>query len=363
MFTEAVLGAIVQAVFTHLDERVKPVDRLLQLTPTSLQNTLDPKQRAFKHALGVAGKKVEHLYPQQVAELFDASFFKHEGASFLADFLTRHRAPNARDLVKAWADSLGLPLERRSRVVNELLPVGEYLIACLEDALLLEEDLAELHNQRDQFRSRQALEAIQVELANAVSTVERDQISATVPIVIFAMNRDEAKQLKSKEVFVPKRNNPKLNKFNEFLRLLKKHKIDDFIEFYGDQRDDWHLPFMKTQTVRQYIETHVQNANNANVAEGFTVKPKFESENFLSVDENICGRTWHKIAERAILIVDAISLFHPRLQRLLTHSGFDNQGTVPMVLLSPIDTELPPLHQFVIDSTGAGEDQLGLTNA
>ena len=59
---------------------------------------LDGVQKAFMYALRRTFEKFEKQYPQWSVELFDMSFFEHEGAPILALFLIRNGHPNPTDL-------------------------------------------------------------------------------------------------------------------------------------------------------------------------------------------------------------------------------------------------------------------------
>jgi hypothetical protein len=80
---EAILSAIVDAVIAYTFE--KSADQLGERVRERLG--LDPTKKALKEALGQAFEHLSQRHPQWVADNFDASFFEHEGAPVLAQFL------------------------------------------------------------------------------------------------------------------------------------------------------------------------------------------------------------------------------------------------------------------------------------
>ncbi len=155
---EVVLTTIAQAVFSHV---------LQQTNVTSqVQRTLlgrEPKQLAFRRALGKALDHLDHEHPEWTSALFDASFFENEGAPVLAQFMVRDGQPDPSDLAARWADSLNIRRgERRTALTRELEPVAAFFLNDLAEALKAESELDGLNNSR-------ALES----LANSVRVLQR----------------------------------------------------------------------------------------------------------------------------------------------------------------------------------------------
>jgi hypothetical protein len=90
--TEFILTQIATKTFGYLIEASKD----------SVNKTLfgDPKEKAFERALEKAVRQLEAEYPEWVDSLFDESFFVHEGAPVLAQFLLRDGNPDASEMAK-----------------------------------------------------------------------------------------------------------------------------------------------------------------------------------------------------------------------------------------------------------------------
>src|SRR2546428_10493692 len=99
---EFVLGAITKAVFSYLVQQGGVTDQMRRALGQ------DPVQRASQRSLGKACEVLERQHPEWVANTFDASFFEHEGAPLLAQFLVRDGHPDPGELAARWADALYL---------------------------------------------------------------------------------------------------------------------------------------------------------------------------------------------------------------------------------------------------------------
>ncbi len=142
---EIMLAAIADAVFSYIV--AKGGDELGGWAKNKLG--LDPAKKAFKEALGEAFEDLERDQPYWVAEQFDASFLKHEGAPILAAFLVRDGRPDASELAARWTDSLNIKQpERRAFHTRELEPVAASFLESLAHRLKAKEELSELHDSR-----------------------------------------------------------------------------------------------------------------------------------------------------------------------------------------------------------------------
>src|SRR5215510_211490 len=140
---ESVLGAITKAVFSYLLQQGGVTDQLRRALGQ------DPVQRAFQRSLGKACEALERQYPDWVANSFDPSFFAHEGASLLAQFLVRNGHPDPSELAARWANTLYLSdPERRMVLTRELEPVAVDFLETLARALQGEKALDALNDHR-----------------------------------------------------------------------------------------------------------------------------------------------------------------------------------------------------------------------
>jgi HEAT repeat protein len=130
----------------------------------------DSKKRAFGRALSVAIAKLEAEHPEWVLALFDANFFSKEGAPVIAQFLIRDGKPDASELAKLWADSMGLKGEKRTARVRELEPAAADFLQNLAQALKTEPELSELYDSRAFERIAESAEAIHRALGTEKAT-------------------------------------------------------------------------------------------------------------------------------------------------------------------------------------------------
>src|ERR1051326_1525975 len=114
---EIILTAIADGVFGYMID--KHGDKLGDWARDKMRR--DPIKKAFKSALSRTIIEFEQRHPQWIVDYFDASFFEHQGAPVLAQFLVRDGHPDPGELAALWADSLNIHKpERRSYYTREL---------------------------------------------------------------------------------------------------------------------------------------------------------------------------------------------------------------------------------------------------
>ena len=142
-FGEIILTAIAEAVFGYLID--KHGDRLGDWARD--KRGRDPIKKAFKNALKETITQFEQRHPQWIADYFDASFFEHEGAPILAQFLIRDGHPDPSELAARWADTLNIRRpERRAFYIRELEPVAADFLNFLAYQLKAQGALRELND-------------------------------------------------------------------------------------------------------------------------------------------------------------------------------------------------------------------------
>ncbi len=172
---EIVLTAIADAVFGYL--LTKYGDTLGDWARSRAGR--EPMRKAFKNALGRTFAQFEQQYPQWVANHFDASFFEHEGAPILAQFLVRDGHPDPCELAARWADALNLRQpERRTFYTRQLESVASDFLTLLAHHLKAEKALRELHDSRTFEQLAEDVQAIRLKLAagHATEGTRRDYL-------------------------------------------------------------------------------------------------------------------------------------------------------------------------------------------
>jgi hypothetical protein len=172
-----------------------------------------------------------------------------------------------------------------------------------------------------------------------------------IPFVIFAMVHQEADELISEIIF----ENPAVapierERFARLVEILAEHDFDDISEFYGETREGWRPPIANLAAIRDTIEEIVKRVNHHRQATpGVSIiRPQFFSADFLSDDPDWRGQTWDQLSKLGcVLIIDAISMFHPFLRQKLLLSEFGSNERVSIVVLSPVGPGVLPINQFL----------------
>jgi hypothetical protein len=76
--------------------------------------------------------------------------------------------------------------------------------------------------------------------------------------------------------------------------------------------------------------------------------PKFVSDDFFGLDDQKFADTCDALtASNAIIVIDAISLFHPDLRERLIQSGITDEKSVSTLTFSPVDPSAIHVNQLV----------------
>jgi hypothetical protein len=214
------------------------------------------------------------------------------------------------------------------------------------------------------------------ELTECLRCVEKETLKSSrpasskeeieIPFVIVAMTDKEASELVSEKAFDKETVPPAERKsFRTFLMALQEQGIKSFEDSYGPQREDW-KPIADSceSDCQASIVDHVQEICKRlnDIREGDPGRPPIKAS-FLSADffedansKNNC--TWDVTCKQftrsgGVLIVDAISLFHPDLHERLASSEISSHENVAILILSPVSSkalEVNDLIENVIDS-------------
>lgn len=237
--SEIILTAIADAVFGYL------LDKHGDVIGEWIRNKRgrDPVQRAFKKAVGSALTRLQQQHSEWVADLFDASFFEHEGAPVLAQFLLRDGHPDPSELAARWADSLNLrQTERRTYYTRELEPVASDFLDDLAQQLKMQGALRVLNDSRAFEQLAQDVRAIreQIKADTATPGTSHDYLSWLIARNLYIDSRGTFQtqrqvQVKLDEVYISLRaqhENPFLDLMLDRLLLI----FDEFDYFPADPR-------------------------------------------------------------------------------------------------------------------------------
>lgn len=171
-------------------------------------------------------------------------------------------------------------------------------------------------------------------------TIEND--TSGVPVVVYAMTEKEAKELKSKKCFKDTKNVPPIERdnFKNLSGILKLQGLDDIPIFYGHERDDWRPQLASLENPKERNTKSIKETlgDIFKQHQDHDVHFKFHSQAYFSDDDSEAQyEAWGELEEKGgILIVDAISLFHPQLRKKLSDSGIGTKEETSIIVLSPV---------------------------
>jgi hypothetical protein len=203
---------------------------------------------------------------------------------------------------------------------------------------------------RDKFQPDQALFA---ELKALHQDIEQEFADVVdIPFVIAAMTTGEAQALFSEEVFDHPTIAPdERNKFHHFKQELFKHLPGEYVDRYSTKRDSWCPLIEQQRTISEIIWDSVADMNDQrqqvnSMAQIY--RPKFVSAEFFSDDANVHQKIWDRLYHSGcVLIVDAISLFHPWIAKELDKSNVSSSDNVAMLVVSPINANDIPVNKII----------------
>ena len=154
-----------------------------------------------------------------------------------------------------------------------------------------------------------------------------------VPILVVAMNKSEAKELFE--------NGNAGGKFQEFKKYFTEEEIDEWIPHYEEERESWHPYSGKNgETIYNIIWRVIAEFNGRREDEKKYqfVYPEFVSNDFFDDEENQdkFGDMFEKTG--ALVIVDAISMFHPKIQKAFSRSEISSYSKVHVFGVAPVNT-------------------------
>jgi len=194
------------------------------------------------------------------------------------------------------------------------------------------------------------LDQLYVDVTKELSQSEAIEIH----FVIMAMTQDEAQSL------IPQKQSNEEEQSNEdqsstlentpfhtLLDTLRNHGVPDILPLYGPRRKDWR-PYTAAQISIEVIIQDLINFINLNQPNHPPLQPVFSSTNFFIEDFNTRMRS-HTALEQSgcVLIVDAVSLFHPDLKKRLVGSQLLSDENVAVIVLSPIDSHDNKVYEMI----------------
>lgn len=179
----------------------------------------------------------------------------------------------------------------------------------------------------------------------------------TIPFVVAAMTSSEAETLVNLEVFNSDDVTPReRNQFIRFRQVLQEqHGIAELLSYYGEKRESWKP--QQAKPIGELITGMVDRLNSRTRQtrrDSPPLQPQLVSTVFLDQESPVRNEVWRNMNQLGyILIVDAVSLFHPVLrQRLLQSQMGASEQLVSMVVLSPISSRRLLANQILEEELG-----------
>lgn len=154
--------------------------------------------------------------------------------------------------------------------------------------------------------------------------------SVYIQVVTIAMTLGEAEQLISGEIF---KNQEERKQFEELRVVLQEYELADFTAHYKESRDAWcPLIIGNQKSVETILRGLVKDFNERQ--HKVEISLKFRSDDYFS--EEHCYDTFEALEEKGgILIVDALSIYHPDIRECFIKSRLPN-NRVAMIVISPL---------------------------
>ena len=204
-----------------------------------------------------------------------------------------------------------------------------------------------------------AEDALHGQLSKLIVNVDGElkQLSVVrIPFVVVAMTKEQAQALDNETVFDDQEVAPAERvRFRAFKQALQAHGIDDLPGFYADERGAW-KPYSSSHWSIEEIIVETFDAVNKSEKIGTNLpllEPEFFSEDFFRTDAGPATNLWAKLGRSGcVLVVDAVSIFHPLLRKTLSDSEVSSNEFVAVLMVSPVSTNEIQVNQLIENIVG-----------
>jgi len=163
-----------------------------------------------------------------------------------------------------------------------------------------------------------------------------------IPFVVAAMNYDQAVDL----INTPAGRQVPFQRFSRALPQQKRALVD-LLPCYSPQRDDWKPPGYQQHTILEVVAGVIARLKQLGYISDLT-QPQFLSEELFSSDPQIRNSTGALLSEAvSVLLVDAVSLFHPEIMQRLLETGLAANRNVALFVHSPLGAGTLPANQLI----------------
>jgi hypothetical protein len=180
-------------------------------------------------------------------------------------------------------------------------------------------------------------------IAKYLVKLEREKAGAKrkqllLPTIVVSMNQEESSELQNRSVLEKHAGKEEAQKYEQFLEALDKEGCQNPFERYKGDRDLWEPPFGEGKTISELIESGLLKVNQNSAENEQTIIGYSITDEFFNGEVN--KNEFVKIAkeEGCLIIIDAISLFHPLVRKRLHKSGLPSQSKSAVIFISPTVT-------------------------
>lgn len=186
------------------------------------------------------------------------------------------------------------------------------------------------------------LQSLHAEVQQKLGQIE----AIDVPLVIAAMNQEEAASLKTGQAFAGLEVAPiDRVRFEQLENVLVGV---DWNSHYKTNRDEWNphtAPGSTIDGIVVDILSHINRCEREPKNLPIVRRQSF-SEDFFKLSKQV--ETWDRLRQSGgVMIVDAVSLFHPGLRDVLVQSALTAHDNVAVLVLSPSNAHELPANQLV----------------
>ena len=195
----------------------------------------------------------------------------------------------------------------------------------------------------------EALISIDETLSTAIQVTSIHTIG--LPFTVLAMTRSEAQVLVDESEMIEQELGSRvLEQFQALQADLERNGVISFAQRYADAREDWRPFGEPTHSIQTLIGEIVSSLNRSYHPglRGRSIKIQHYPFGALVNQDPMLSPIYREIAQTGcVLVLDELSLYHPRLRTALLASPFASSAQVAMVTIAPLNPyRMPPYNQI-----------------
>ena len=176
-----------------------------------------------------------------------------------------------------------------------------------------------------------------------------------VPVVVVAMTRAEAEQLMQADVDVFRNKN--LTEQTTRLQALRHEltklfpsqvEVDAWLKHYGAKSEDW-IPHCCSVGEKNRIAALLEHAvimHHTSLPVTFWPDVMASEIGYFADDRSTRSHAWNQIKRGYVLVIDGISLFHPRIRNPLNQTAQQGRHSA-ILIISPLQAAPHPVDRLI----------------